>query len=100
MYSLTAQFSKGTFYCRSLSENPMCEGVQSAGQFCNNIINTRSTFEPLGFGQLTRTLGDQVPAHNFTCQFYATSRRNNQNRNTDICRPIPSFPRHSLLNPI
>jgi len=28
----------------------MCKGVQSAGQFCNNIINKRSTFEPLGFG--------------------------------------------------
>ena len=36
--------------------------------FCNNIINMRSTFGPLGSGRLPGTAGDQIPAHNFTCQ--------------------------------
>jgi len=47
--------------------------------FCNNnIIITRSTCGPLGSDRLPGTLGDQVPAHNFTCQCYAASRRKNQ----------------------
>jgi len=56
----------------------MCEGVHSADQFCNNIINNRSTFGPLGSGRLPETSGDQMPAHNFTCQHNAASRRKNR----------------------
>jgi len=58
----------------------MCEGVQSAGQSCIIIIiiNTRSTFGPRGSGRLRGPPGDKVPAHNFTCQSYAASRRKNQ----------------------
>src|SRR6218665_1140387 len=107
------QFSKGTFYCRSESGNSfylMCEGVQSAGQFCNNFINTRSTFEALCFGRLTGTLvfrsqritfpANVTRLHDEIINLLLVSPC--QNRNTNICRPIPtcSFPRHSLLNSI
>ena len=56
----------------------MCEVVHSADQFCNNITNRRSTFGPLGSGRLPETSGDQMPAHNFTCQHNAASRIKNQ----------------------
>src|SRR6218665_3529636 len=49
------QVFKRHFYLllsRSKSKNPvylMCEGVQSAGQYCNNIIDRRSTFGSLNW---------------------------------------------------
>jgi len=62
--SLLEQFSKGTliYLTKQIWEQESnlayftCEGVKSAGQiFCNNIINTGSTFGPLGFGRLSVT---------------------------------------------
>src|SRR6218665_29727 len=44
----------------------------------NNITNRRLTFGPLGSGRLPETLGDQMPAQNFTCQHNSASRRKNQ----------------------
>ena len=75
-----AQFSKGTliYLTKQISKKESdLLNVQRRSKcwskFCNIIRNTRSTFGLLGSGQLTGTPGDQVPAHNFTCQCYSAS---------------------------
>jgi len=80
-----AQFSKGTFIYLTKEiwkQESNLLNVQSRSKcwsiFCNNIINTLSTFGPLDSGRLPRTSGDQVSAHKFTCQCYGASQRKNQ----------------------
>jgi len=83
----------------------MREGVQSAGQFRNNIINTRSIFEPLGFGRPPGAPGDQVPT-----QLYPRMLRGFTTKESISCLSVLDktetltivflFPRHYLLNSI
>jgi len=55
----------------------MCEVVQNAGQYCNNI-GVQLLVLLIGSGRLPETPGHQVLAQNFTCQHNAASRWKNQ----------------------